>query len=251
MSARRINRNRQFQTRWKHNWPSALQYVRSTKPAYDVVPSLHDQVKNRCHDYAKRTGHMPEVETIYKVYLYELDGLKEGAYQHFLGKKARARRRARRARGEKTGLGRVFQKIGVSAKLAILLPFKGMMIKALNRQGIAASKKDKMKELVTKFLKHIVRKEAPQFYPESAVNKLEVTPEDAEHAAIGAIIGTIIDAVKRFVQFLKDKKKSGEPLTSSQEDILVTADNAARQFEDYKREQVRHEIGGFVDKIAH
>lgn len=255
-----VDNRRKFQRNWETNWPATLQYVRSTKTPNDVIPELHKPVQEIAYNFAVQSGQLPTVESLYQIYNHCLEKIHEKRVENFFGNKAKrqqrkAKRKERRAKrkaaGEKVGLGRFIQNIGrgvVNLKLLPLAPFKGVMRKALSKEGVAVGRKAPMREIVSKFLRFVVKKEAPKYYPDQAVIELDSIPDDAEGIAIGPIITTVIQAVKGFLEHLQAKKAQGEKLSNTETDILVGADRAAREFEQIKREEVNQEVGFQIRK---
>ena len=249
-----MTKNASFERAFTHNWPSILQYIRSTMHPEQVHPEWEDEIKAILYGYAKQTGTLPNIENGVKAYKRllqihtdaEVEGLfRTKAKRQAAKKKRQAKRAARKtkktvrktarkttraakktvrktkrkaaraARGGKTRVGAFLQRASLAGKLVILAPFKKGMVKALAGEGYTISSKAKLKEIVVKFMKFVVKKERPDLYPANAVRDLEGLPDNADTFAVGPIIQAIVGAVKSFIGAVKDKSDSGEPLTKS------------------------------------
>lgn len=261
MSSRVIDNRKKFKSNFEHNWPSALQYMRSTKHPRDVLPELKEPTRKILYGFAMQSGQLPTVESLSMVYNFLLNKKKEGDVENFFRskakrqqrKKARQDKRAKRkAAGERTGLGRFVHNIGkgvVNLQLLPLAPFKGVMRKALLKEGVSTSKKEPIRQIVSKFLRFVVKNQAPQLYPDKAVMDLDSLPDDGtENFAIGPVIATVIQAVKGFIETIVEKKKEGKKLKPIEEEILIGADRAAKEVDNYRREEEEQAIGGFLKK---
>lgn len=106
------------------------------------------------------------------------------------------------------------------AKYSVLLPFKGVMVKALKQKGFPVSNATKIEKLAPMFADIIIRKKTKIDFLE--YEHLDVPPEVAEAAA-----PAIIDLILSFIQGLKNKKDRGEKLTPDEENILNGAEKVA------------------------
>jgi len=255
-----VDNKKRFPIVFEQIWPATMNYIRSTRPRWEVKPEMKDKVRTILWNYAHEHGALPNIENAKTAYEYLLEAHKSNEVENFFRSKAkrkaakakRQKRRAeRKARGERTGLGRFVHNIGkgvVNLQLLPLAPLKGMMRKILNKKGVATEKKEPLRRIVSKFFRFVIKPDAPKFYPEQAVLEFDQLKDDSENLAIGPIITTVISAVKGFLEHLNNKKKEGKALSNTEEEILIGADRAAKQVQEYKREETNQAIGGFLTK---
>lgn len=120
------------------------------------------------------------------------------------------------ANGIKNGLGKVGQalsNVGQSVAWAPVMPFKGIMVRALNKRGVTnISKNDEISKVAQTFYNVIIKKQ-----------KNYETLENLDPVTIGLIVKAIIG----FISAINDKKKSGQRLSEGESDFLEGAENAA------------------------
>ena len=102
-----------------------------------------------------------------------------------------------------------------TAGLAVLLPFKPLMVSALNKKGVPVSRKDKIGKIAVLFHDKVVANKQHLEY-----SHYEHLGEEIAFSAGKQIVQAVID----FIQRLKDKKERGETLTPDESNILAHSD---------------------------
>lgn len=112
-----------------------------------------------------------------------------------------------------------------------LLALKPAMRKALDKRGIKHD--GKLPDIVEKFYYNIVKRQNFENYQHS------------DHLAAEVVEG-IISGIIGFFKSLRDKKKSGAPLSDTEQTLLDTAETGADKYEEIKKEEINEGIGAFL-----
>ena len=103
--------------------------------------------------------------------------------------------------------------------LAVLLPFKQVMVNALKKKGENVSMSTKMDKLV------------PLFHERIILKKTKVNYEDLEHIAAAAVLA-LVPVVLGFIQELIKRKKEGKAVNEEEADILKDAERSADEIKE-------------------
>jgi hypothetical protein len=117
--------------------------------------------------------------------------------------------------------GHVLQQVGDAAIYAPLLIFKPAMKSALDEKGISHT--NKMDDIAPKFFDNVVKKHGF---------------DDRENAVSGDAVSGIIQGIITFFKDIKDKQKSGQPLTPEEKKLANLADSASGQVDKLAKQQV-------------
>jgi hypothetical protein len=123
---------------------------------------------------------------------------------------------------------------GVSVLLP-LVPLRGMMIKALNKEGIVATKRTSTVDLANRFYKNIVQKH-DKSYDDMDINTI---PPDHVAAAIGIVVTAIIS----FIKNIKKRKADGEKLSKAEELVAAGTEEAEAKINDSAKGEAATEVG--------
>lgn len=171
----------------------------------------------------------------------------KGRQRRALRKKGVSRKQARRTVRKKKiirkKVGKAARKVGATAKrvgktikrtataaaLTPLLPFKGLMIKELNKKGKPYSKRSKLIDIATAYYKYIVKgnhfEDLPDDWYEKDLMYFEPPETFSEDHIAAATITTIVTAIVTFIKSSKNKKEKGLPMTDAE---VVAADEAEK-----------------------
>jgi len=133
-----------------------------------------------------------------------------------------------------TTFGQRVLKAVASPILAPLLILKPVMRNALEEKGMSNHDiPDQLEPLARLFYDVIIKKNPPPAKGEK---------QNLENL-IGEAIGAIVDTIVGFFKKLKDKKDSGEKLSSSEEKMLNAADAVGQQARDAMENSVASDVG--------
>lgn len=145
------------------------------------------------------------------------------------------------ARDPRSWVAKTGEKIGntlADVVLAPLLPFKGLMKKALEKRGYKPS--NKLRELAEQFYNHVVKNNFEgNNYDDVYVSADNY--EDEDHAAIA--IGAIVSAILAFIKGIKEKGDSGEPLSGTEKAIYQGTQEAETQIQDRAKLEASAAVG--------
>jgi hypothetical protein len=166
-----------------------------------------------------------------------------GSVEHFK-KKTKAEKTAKKAakkavrkdklEGFKDKLAQGVEKIG---KIAVLAPFRGLMINQLNEKGIKTetggkfSKETDLSEIASAFYNNVIRKGQTQNFVLSA-----------------AALSGIISGVLSFFKMLKKKKEEGGTLTPSEEKMVTAAEQVSEKAAEIEKDYTEEGIGELIMK---
>ena len=106
------------------------------------------------------------------------------------------------------------KKLKDTGGLAVLLPFKQVMVNALKKKGENVSMSTKMDKLV------------PLFHDRIILKKTKINYEDLEHIAAAAVLA-LVPVVLGFIQELIKRKKEGKAVNEEEAEILKDAERSA------------------------
>lgn len=171
-------------------------------------------------------------------------------------------------------LGDKAKSLGKDAPFAVLLPFKGVMKKKLDKAGITHD--NSLKDISIKFAKslgkmsHFEELHVSGLYeydddylhaaavsmrtaakPQIAKTVITATPvkagigQAAVKAATGDVagaVGTVIKTIVDYFKNLKDRKAKGEKLSEEEDKILVESEKVADQIVEAGKEEVEKQV---------
>jgi hypothetical protein len=151
--------------------------------------------------------------------------------EHLKGKEKRKERREKRKSEGGGKLGNFFKKIGEGVKkvgkIALLAPFYPMMIAVLKKKNIKPKKAGEGL--------------ARQFFDE-VIQKKNYESENFDPVTISIIVSSILTWIKS----LRDKKKSGQQLSETEEKALSVAEYAGEAITGAVRDIGEEKTGEFI-----
>lgn len=120
---------------------------------------------------------------------------------------------------------------------ALLIPFKGILRKALEKKRI---KNDgSIKDIAVKFYEHIVKKD---FETENAFLSYEDAVDNLTDVAIDAIVKAIIS----FIKNVRKKKSEGKELTPIEKGIFEGTEKIEKKLKEEVKEEAEQKVGALV-----
>lgn len=113
------------------------------------------------------------------------------------------------------------KKLKDTGGLAVLLPFKQVMVNALRKKGESVSMSTKLDKLV------------PLFHDRIILKKTKINYEDLEHISAAAVL-TLVPVVLGFIQELLKRKKEGKAISEEESEILKDAERSAKDVAEEK-----------------
>lgn len=137
-------------------------------------------------------------------------------------------------------LGKFFKNLGKNAAsytvLAPLRPLRGMMMKALKKEGVYVDKRTSLIDVTNRFYNNIVIKKSK--------NKLdEIDVYNYEQENIEPALTAIVTGIISFVKSIKDKKKRGEKLNKSEELIAKGTEEAEKKIVEQAKTETATAVG--------
>lgn len=151
----------------------------------------------------------------------------------------------KRAKAVGKGVKGVIKFVAGNTVMLPLQPFKGSMIKALNKKGVVATRNTSLPDVAARFYKYIVKGEAAPNKKQKFdfENYLEEngysTNEDHIAPAAAAIVAGIIE----FFKSSKAKKDNGEPLTKAEQAAAKTTEAVTSSIKEQAKTEAATQVG--------
>lgn len=143
------------------------------------------------------------------------------------------------AKKSKSKLKEKLKKASKATGFAVLIPFKSLMIKILNKKGIKHD--NTIKDVAIKFYENVLKKD---FETETAIVKFEDLVENLTDVAVDAIVKAIIS----FIKNIKKKKDEGKPMTDIENDIAEGMKKIEEKIKEEAKEEAQLNIGKWLTK---
>lgn len=132
-----------------------------------------------------------------------------------------------------------------------LLPFRGVMVAALNKQGVPVAPKDRISKVALLFHDKVIRKKSHLDYTKyDHVDEAGNTDEAAAglNKSMPVSPTDIVKIVLDFIKNLKNKKSKGEKLTPEEEQILSASENVSAKIDAVTGKGEETSAGDWVKK---
>lgn len=197
--------------------------------------------------------------------LFKANPIKKAARKEKRAEKKEVRAEKREERGgtrlgvavKKVGkvvkqIGHTVLKVGENIAFAPIAIFKPMMIKELDRRGIAHT--DMLHDIAPKFAKHVTGHHFEYFEEQMfSTGDLKINfsekNSDGKHL-VDVVASSIVKAIVEFFKNLKKKKESGTPMSESETKLLNDSEAVINTVEDIAiettQDSVVYQIKNFV-----